>query len=422
MVGGESGGLRWMASVGALLLGCTSPSSEPGAGDTSSTGVEGPSVGSESGPPDTSSSSSSSSGDPEASSSSGSEDSSTGTVPLEPADLLLMDSVVFYDGYAETVDEPTSKGVVRLNNAVQAVRLTDAQLDVIQPNLEVQVLIGALCDNYDRIGSVNLALTPKGLDTYVPGEVDRIEVARFITPFMNMNRQPDTVRYDWDLDEVASILTDPALRETYDFWFELEVFGVPYAANTEISGCEGRNDVFRGWLALHTDSTDEPQGWSTFMPLAMQAAFNDYQDGASDELGRPTKTIEFELEDDLEHAQLVLITSNHGANAGGEEYIRREHFVTLDGEPALEYTPGRETCEPFREVNTQGNGIYGPSPMTDEEWQSFSNWCPGDVIDTRVIEWGPVSAGAHTFVLDVPDAEFADDQGNFPVSLYLQGR
>lgn len=421
MVRGVLGTLSWWAGAAALSLACSSTSEDAAPEQGTASGAESSGSGT-TGSMDPGSSSDASSEESGSDAGSDSSSTSTGSAPLEPADLLLMESVVFYDGYAETVDEPTPEGVLRLNNAIQAIKLTDDQLDVIQPNLEMQVLIGALCDNYDRIGSVNLALTPKGADTYEPAEVDRIEVARFITPFMNMNRQPDTVRYDWDIDEVAAIVTDPTLRETTDFWFELEVFGVPYAANTEVSGCEGRNDVFRGWLALHTDSSDEPLGFQTFLPLATKEAFNDYQRGASDALGTTTKTIEFELDDDSEHAQLVLITSNHGANAGGEEYIRREHFVSLDGVPALEYTPGRETCEPFREVNTQGNGIYGPTPMTDEEWQSFSNWCPGDVIDTRIIEWGPVRAGTHTFVLDVPDAEFADDQGNFPVSLYLQAR
>ncbi len=347
--------------------------------------------------------------------------SSTGEAPLEPAEMLLMDTVIFYDGYAETVDEPTPEGVIRLSNAVSAVKLTDAQLDVMQPNLQMQVLIGALCDNYDRIGSVNLAFTDKGAETYVPGEVMRLEVARFITPFMNMNYQPDTVPYDWNISHVASILRDPAIREAYDIWFELDVFGVPYAANTEVSGCDGRNDVFRGWLALRTDSTVEERATDTLIPLAMKETFNDYQEGASDEVGTTRKTVEFEVPQDQADARLVLITSNHGANAGGEEYIRREHFAYVDGELVLEYTPGRESCEPFREYNTQGNGIYGPTPMTDEEWQSFSNWCPGDVIDTRIIDWGSVAAGTHEVVIDVPDATFADDQGNFPFSLFMLG-
>jgi hypothetical protein len=354
-----------------------------------------------------------------------SEGSDTGSSTggeLEPTNLLLMESVVFYDGYAETVDEPVPEGIIRLRNSLYATRLTEDHLAAIQPNLRMQVLIGALCDNYDRIGSVLLALVPKGAETYDPAEVDRLELARFITPFMNKNRQPDTVPYEWDIGNVAPILTDPDLQADFDFWMELEVFGVPYAANNEVAGCADRNDVFRGWLALYTDSTEEAIEYDVLIPLAVKQAFNNHQEGASDELGTTRKTVEITLEEDAEDAQLVLITSNHGANAGGEEYNRREHYVYLDGELALQYKPGRESCEPFREYNTQGNGIYGPSPKTDEEWQSFSNWCPGDVIDTRIIDWGAVPAGTHEFVIDVPDAVFVDGQGNFPFSLYVQAR
>jgi hypothetical protein len=349
-------------------------------------------------------------------------DDSTGQVPLAPADILLMESVVFYDGYAALVDEPVPDGIVRLSNSLHAVRLTAEQLAVIQPHLQLQVVIGALCDNYDRIGSVQLALVPKGARTYDPAEVPRIELARFITPFMDFNDAPDTVPYEWDIDNVAEILTDPQLQAEYDMWMELDVFGVPYAANTEIAGCKGRNDVFRGWLGLRTDSTVDAAGSDTLIPLAVKEAFNNYQDGASDVLGTTRKTVEITLARDAEDARLVLITSNHGANAGGEEYNRREHLVYVDGQLALQYTPGRDSCEPFRMYNTQGNGIYGPAPKTDDEWQSFSNWCPGDVIDTRIIEWGAVSAGVHEFVIDVPDATFVGGEGNIPLSLYLQAR
>lgn len=347
---------------------------------------------------------------------------STGEPELPPANMILMESVIFHDGYAEPVDEPVPEGLIRHSNSLYAVRLTDEQLDVIQGNLRMQVLIGAMCDNYDRIGSVLLSMTPKGAETYEPSEVPRLELARFITPFMNKNKEPDTVPYEWDIDEVAAILRDDDLRAEHDFWMELDVFGVPYAANEQVAGCAGRNDVFRGWLALYTDSTDEPAPWEELHPLAVTEAYNNYQEGASDEIGTTRKTVEITLEQDAEDAQLVLITSNHGANAGGEEYNRREHFVYLDGELVLSYVPGRETCEPFRMYNTQGNGIYGTSPMTDEEWQSFSNWCPGDVIDTRIIPWGAVAAGTHEFVIDVPDAVFTGGQGNFPFSLYVQAR
>jgi hypothetical protein len=346
----------------------------------------------------------------------------TGGGAQGPITVELMDSVVFYDGYANTSDEPVPAGIVRLDNSVLTTRLSEEQLSVIQPHVELSVTIGALCDNYDRIGSVRLAFVPKGSQRYDPAAVERIELARFITPFMDKNRTPDTVPYIWDIDNVSAILTDPELQNSYDFWMEFSVFGVPYAANEEVAGCAGRSDVFRGWLSLSTDSSVQPTLFDVLLPLACDEPFNDYQVGASDSVGVTRKTIEFSLEEDAQDAKIFLITSNHGANSGGEEYIRREHFVFVDGEQKLSYRPGRTSCEPFRQYNTQANGIYGPSPRSDQEWQSFSNWCPGDKIDIRVVPCGALAAGAHEFVIEVPDAVFAGDDGNFPLSLYLQAR
>lgn len=356
-----------------------------------------------------------------AGSSSGAAESSGGEPP-EPAQITVLDKVVFYDGYAATVDEPLPAGVVRHNNALLATRFTDEQLAAIQSTLKIGVIIGALCDNYDRIGGVNLALVPKGAATYVPAEVQRIELARFITPFMDMNQEPKSVVYQYSADNVVPILKDPELLAQFDVWFELSVFGVPYAANNEIAGCAGRTDTQQGTLLLYSDSSKPAQEFSELLPLAISESFNNYAEGASDMVGTTRKTIAFALPADSEAAQLVLITSNHGANEGGEEYIRREHFVYVDGEQVLQYKPGRTSCEPFRPYNTQGNGIYGPSARSDEEWQSFSNWCPGDVIDTRIVPLGAVKAGAHEFVIDVPDATFAGMQGDFPLSLYVQAK
>ncbi|WP_437276397.1 peptide-N-glycosidase F-related protein [Sorangium sp. So ce375] len=342
--------------------------------------------------------------------------------PPEPEEVPVLENITFYDGYAKTVDEPIPDGVIRHNNSLVATRLTDEQLAKIQTTLKVRVIVGALCDNYDRLGSVNLALVPKGAKTYVSGEVDRIEVARFVTPFMNMNKQPTTVPYEWEASNLVPILKDPDLLTDYDFWFELGIFGVPYAANDEVPGCDGRNDTQLGSLLLHTDSTQEAQDFSVLLPLAIGEEFNNYAKGASDKVGTTRKTVSFELPADTQNAQLVLITSNHGANQGGEEYIRREHYVYVDGKLALQYKPGRKSCEPFRKYNTQGNGIYGQSPLSDAKWQSFSNWCPGDVIDTRIVPWGAASAGKHEFVIDVPDATFTGGEGNFPFSLYVQAQ
>jgi hypothetical protein len=339
-----------------------------------------------------------------------------------PVSLTIFDEVVFYDGYASVVDEPVAAGVQRLRNDLFTHKLSDEELTAIQNTLTLRVVVGALCDNYDRIGSVALALVPAGESSYAPDDVERIEVGRFVTPFMDWNKQPDEVSYQYEAHELVPVLHDAALRAAYDLWLELELFGVPYAANTEVAGCSNRSDVFRGTLILDSDSSAPAVDFGTLIPVSYKAPFNDYQAGASDMIGTTRKTVEFVLDADTVETELVLIISNHGANSGGEEYSRRDHFVYVDDELELMFRPGRASCEPFRMFNTQANGIYGPSPRSDGSWQSFSNWCPGDIIDTRVIELGSMSAGRHEFVIDVPDAQFAGGEGNFPFSLYVQSR
>lgn len=286
----------------------------------------------------------------------------------------------------------------------------------------MRVVIGALCDNYDRIGNVNMALVPPGAETYDPATVEHIELGRFITPFMNKNIQPDSVPYLFNVDNVALLLKDSELTSSYDIWIELAVFGVPYAANTQVSGCAGRNDVFTGKLTFQTNDPVPEDDTNVLIPLFFNSTMNNYQVGATDTLGQTTRSITFNVAEDLTDAAFFLITSNHGANTGGEEYNRRFHYAYYDGNLALTYKPGRLTCEPFRQYNTQGNGIYGASPRTPAQWQSFSNWCPGDVIDIRRIDLGPVTAGEHTFLLRVPTAVFANGEGYFPLSLYFQGK
>jgi hypothetical protein len=237
---------------------------------------------------------------------------------------------------------------------------------------------------------------------------------------MNKNLQPDEVPYNFQIDNVAQILKDDANNQLYDFWMELQVFGVPYAANNEVAGCAGRNDVFYGTLKF-TTTTDQISSNTYFLPLNFQNNLNDYQVGASDAIGQTERTITFDLPTILFDAKLYLITSNHGANSGGEEYIRRLHKIYFDQNLVMSYTPGEPSCEPYRVYNTQANGIYGPTPRTDAQWQSFSNWCPGAAIPIREINLGFLNTGAHTFKIDVPSAVFANNEGNFPVSLYLQG-
>lgn len=334
----------------------------------------------------------------------------------------IMDGVVYYDGYAGLVNESTPANVIRLRNDLATKKLTQSDLDAIGQNLTVNVVISALCDNYDRIGNVNIALVPKGSASYHSDSVQKIEIGRFITPFMNKNINPTSVPYSFSVDNVAALLKNAGLLSNYDFWLELQVFGVPYAANNEISGCSGRNDVFSGKVEfVSTNPSTNPNYNAILYPMSFQHYLNNYQEGASDAIGTTEKTFEVTVTETLYDAKLHLITSNHGANQGGEEYVRRWHRVFFDQESVLLYRPGGKSCEPYRMYNTQGNGIYGQNPRPENDWTSWNNWCPGDVIPTRIIELGTLQPGTHTFKITVAGAEFVDGQGYIPVSVYLQG-
>lgn len=348
----------------------------------------------------------------------------------EERKITVFDHVVFYDGYNETVfDKDLDDGILRHRNSLYAVKLSEEQLSQIGDEMRMDITVGALCDNYDRIGNINLALVPKGSDEYQTSDIKRLELGRFITPFMNKNRNPNTVPYTYEVNYLTDILKDANLRESYDLWVEFELFGIPYAANKQVVGCSGRNDVFEGTLEFVT--TGEPGGLTdnnVLVPIVIKnpeyigSNLNNYSEKATDELGQTRKTYTFDVPEDVEDGQFILITSNHGANSGGEEYNRRMHYVYFDGgDIVLSYKPGRVSCEPFRQYNTMSNGIYGNKVRSDKEWQSFSNWCPGDVIDNRIINVGPVSKGEHSIKISVPKAVFVDQQGDIPVSIYFQG-
>ena len=352
--------------------------------------------------------------------------------------LTIFNSVRFYDGYRLT-DFPEvqpNDGILRHRTYLYAIKLTEDQLNQIGDSLEMHVAVQACCDNYDRIGNINLAFVPKGQESYTiddgnpENNVPRIEIGRFITPFMDKNKKPDTVPYFYSVPYLSYIFRDSELRAKYDIWVEFELFGVPYAAQSEISGCADRSDVFLG--SLKFSSLETNRGVETdkdvLVPINMKIPqwngrynLNNYTATATDTIGKTVRTFEFEVPKDVASGQIVLVTSNHGANNNGEEYNRRWHYVYYDDELVMSYKPGRFSCEPFRKYNTQPNRIYTKFKRTNKSWQSFSNWCPGDVIDNRIILLGAVKAGKHKVRISVPDAVFNGKDGDIPVSIFFQG-
>lgn len=351
----------------------------------------------------------------------------------QPGDSLrinIMDHAVYYDGYNQTVfDAGLDDGILRHKNSIYAVKLTDDVLDRIGEKFDLDLTLNPLCDNYDRIGNVDIAFVEKGAETYNYEDVERIEIARFITPFMNMNSSRiKAVPFFYNANDVSLILRDASLREKYDFWLEAELFGVPYAANQQIKGCKDRNDVFKLTVDFLTNASPAaPVTTNVMVPIYAKRAedkgnvnLNNYKEVATDTLGTTTKTYHFNIPEDVTDSQITLILTNHGAGENGEEYVRRLHLVYYDGELIHSYTPGGVSCEPYRTYNTQRNGIYQTGTKSDE-WWSWNNWCPGAPVPTRRIPLGAQKAGEHSIMIRVPDAVFYNQDGDFRPSLYFHG-
>lgn len=358
----------------------------------------------------------------------------------DPATLTVFSEVVFYGMYDGPVNTPVPEGTIRSKNWSYGKKLTEEQIASIGNRLTVNVLAEALCDDYDRIGNVNLAFVPKNSTSYVYEEVQRIEVGRFITPFMdNIRLTPTQVPYTFEADNIAQILHDPILAAEYDFWFELEIYGHQGGPNAEQGGaqwdflstglCNNRNDVYKGTLELVSENDpDILLGENHFEWLSYKFELKDYVQATetnnmgqgTDILDETVRTISFSFDEEVQNAKFYVVMSNHGSfYATSEEYRNRFHYVYLDDVEKLNYRPG-QNCEQFRQYNTMPNGVYGNAVRTNSYWNGRA-WCPGARIETRVVNLGTLAAGEHRFKMNVPNALFTNDHGYFPMSVYVQG-
>ncbi len=340
--------------------------------------------------------------------------------------LQLFDDAVFYNMYGSLVqDEPVPDGAIRNRNYSYGIPLTDNQIATFGNTLTLNVEAASLCDDFDRIGNVNLVFVPTGQTSYDYDTAERIELARFITPFMVPDGDVE-VPYSWDISNVLHILHDADLTANYDFWIEFEIAGYQGsptqggAAADYPSLCANRQDVYKGSLTLVSSGTYVPEE-IYFHKLSYKYELKNYTLDGTDVLGETVKSFTFNVPQNVYGAKYYFINSNHGSNQNGEEYVRRWHFIYLDDVQKLKYKPNGISCEPFRQYNTQPNGIYGNVVHTASWWTQWNNWCPGDKIPIRAIDLGTLTPGDHIFKIDVPDAVFSGGQGYFPMSVYVQG-
>lgn len=110
-------------------------------------------------------------------------------------------------------------------------------------------------------------------------------------------------------------------------------------------------------------------------------------------------TVNFKTDVDLKNAYIRYISTGHGGWGGGDEFNPKLNEIFMDGTRLIAYTPWREDCGSYRELNPASGNFANGLSSSD---LSRSGWCPGTVSYPVFIHIGDVKAGEHQLKVAIP--------------------
>lgn len=110
-------------------------------------------------------------------------------------------------------------------------------------------------------------------------------------------------------------------------------------------------------------------------------------------------TVNFKTDVDLKDAYIRYISTGHGGWGGGDEFNPKLNEIFMDGTRLIAYTPWREDCGSYRELNPASGNFANGLSSSD---LSRSGWCPGTVSYPVFIHIGDVEAGEHQLKVAIP--------------------
>ena len=368
-------------------------------------------------------------------------------------------NVCFQPGKYENFTEADADGVIRLVNG--RIILKKISLPEYQRNASVSltVTLASNGDRWDKSGScfvlpkesaVNLLSIAKGEKQFpavdstkyeklvgiVSGEDYKptIELMRFMTPFgvgfynndeIGQKRKPvyidkwaDCVTWMQDITDLYPTLEGEAYVGIYiDTWTE-----EGYLVSMDLNVKESK---------IACDAMPERK----VMPLLNTV----YYIGQSypDIFARRDVEVDFEMPKTAKNVRLKYIVTGQGGHSGGDEFVKRQNIISVDGQEVLNFIPWRDDCASFRRFNP-GTGVWlikrlssyigrkgYEEKMVEEPLGSSdlsrSNWCPGSDVVPEEAELGDLQAGKHTLKVSIPKAEPVDGNklNHWLVSAYL---
>lgn len=123
------------------------------------------------------------------------------------------------------------------------------------------------------------------------------------------------------------------------------------------------------------------------------------------------------IPENAKNIRLFYTTTGHGGHNGGDEFVKRENIIKLDGQAVDAFKPWIDSCKAFRKFNPS-SAVWGNVASSD---LARSNWCPGSDVKPKIYNIDEKTKGEHTFNFAIPKAQVAiNDYNNFwLVSAYL---
>ena len=233
-----------------------------------------------------------------------------------------------------------------------------------------------------------------------------IELVRFFTPFGvgHFNDRMKDYGIDWrDETFYRQEITDIYNHITNDYRISNVIIGA-WIGNYDGGGHTITVDIKSYPNGIHVLNAEESEFPSEIIPLfntcnVLEMAGQNY----GKLFGTDSLTVTFKLEDINQYAQLRYISTGHGGWGEGDEFIPKQNTILIDGKPAFTYTPWRQDCGCYRDLNPVSGNFWNGLSSSDF---SRSGWCPGTATQPVYFDMTPWADGEeHTLTVAIPQGK-----------------
>ena len=364
------------------------------------------------------------------------------------------------------VFENTSVNFAKEGRVEKASRLQDGRLIIKKVNapvfaygtdVKIKVTVKSNGDRWDKSGSIfvipdmeniNLLAVAEGNAKFpansmveetfggvktTPDYQPAVELLRFMTPF-GVGHYSDEVKF-------------PSIKYSRPVYVPKWENEVHWTQDISQLSSLVQGDFYIGvWIDTWTSEgylvdvdliySGRPRPTPKVLPLQNTVYYANGQ-RIPDFFSRTSLAGDFNLTKTAKNVTLHYITTGHGGHAGGDEFIKINNTMEIDGQKAIDFIPWRDDCSSFRRFNPS-SGVWvkkDTASYYNDDYQrvkgevterlassdlSRSNWCPGSSVEPLRVNLGSLEAGRHNYEVIIPaTANQGDENNHWLVSSYL---